>query len=192
MLACSALGSISSPFIAIFKAASASGAFFNVTTAARLPEGELQYPTVSSQADIEFKNVTFAYPTRPETPVLKNLTICIRQGLTTAVVGPSGSGKSTVVALLEKWYDLTPATGQGSIFIDGQNLNRVNRMWWRSQIGLVEQTLFLFNDSIFNNVAFGLIGTQWEFEPMSVKEELVKAACREAFATEFIEKFPGV
>jgi len=64
--------------------------------------------------------------------------------------------------------------------------------WWRSQIGLVQQEPFLFNDTIFTNVANGLIGSQWEKESEEKKRELVKEACKEAFADEFIDKLPDV
>jgi ATP-binding cassette, subfamily B (MDR/TAP), member 1 len=64
--------------------------------------------------------------------------------------------------------------------------------WWRTQIGLVQQEPFLFNDTIFKNVEYGLIGTQWEHESYEKKAELVKIACVEAFADEFIIRLPEV
>lgn len=64
--------------------------------------------------------------------------------------------------------------------------------WWRSQIGLVQQEPFLFNTTIFKNVEYGLIGTEWENETREVKERLVKCACEEAYAAEFIEQLPDV
>ncbi len=62
--------------------------------------------------------------------------------------------------------------------------------WWRSQIGLVQQEPFIFNDTIFNNVAFGLIGSKWENEDAATKKNLVEEACKEAFAEEFIVRLP--
>jgi ABC-type multidrug transport system fused ATPase/permease subunit len=64
--------------------------------------------------------------------------------------------------------------------------------WWRSQIGLVQQEPFLFNGTVFENVAYGLIGTRWEDEPEDAKRALVVAACQEAFADEFIARLPDV
>ncbi|RDA95917.1 hypothetical protein CP533_5946 [Ophiocordyceps camponoti-saundersi (nom. inval.)] len=78
----------------------------------------------------------------------------------------------------------------GKISVSDQPLDAVNAKWWRSQIGLVQQEPFLFNDTIFVNVANGLVGSEWEHEPEAVKLKLVKEACRESFADEFIDKLP--
>ncbi|KAJ4027545.1 hypothetical protein NW756_012737 [Fusarium oxysporum] len=78
----------------------------------------------------------------------------------------------------------------GSVTTCGLSLDKIDLKWWRSQIGLVQQEPFLFNDTIFNNVAHGLVGSQWENEPEQKKRELIKEACREAFAYEFIDRLP--
>jgi ATP-binding cassette subfamily B (MDR/TAP) protein 1 len=78
----------------------------------------------------------------------------------------------------------------GSIFVGGKNLNSVDLKWWRSQIGLVQQEPFIFNDTISKNVEYGLIGSQWENESPEIKKGLVEEACREAFADEFITRLP--
>lgn len=78
----------------------------------------------------------------------------------------------------------------GSVTTCGHSLDDINIKWWRSQIGLVQQEPFLFNETIFRNVANGLMGTQWENESEEKKLEMVKAACKEAFADEFIDKLP--
>ncbi|KAF4841578.1 ABC transporter BEA3 [Colletotrichum siamense] len=78
----------------------------------------------------------------------------------------------------------------GSISTSGHALDDIDVKWWRSQIGLVQQEPFLFNDTIFNNVAYGLIGSQWEHETEDKKRELVKKACQESFADEFIDRLP--
>ncbi|KPM40678.1 Multidrug resistance protein 1A [Neonectria ditissima] len=83
-----------------------------------------------------------------------------------------------------------PVELRGSISTSGQALEKMQVKWWRSQIGLVQQEPFLFNDTIFQNVAYGLIGSQWEDEPEETKRDLVKDACQEAFADEFIDKLP--
>jgi ATP-binding cassette subfamily B (MDR/TAP) protein 1 len=83
-----------------------------------------------------------------------------------------------------------PVELKGSISTSGHPLDEVNLKWWRSQIGLVQQEPFLFNDSIINNVSAGLIGTDLENVSEEEKRELVKAACTEAFADEFIDRLP--
>jgi ABC-type multidrug transport system fused ATPase/permease subunit len=83
-----------------------------------------------------------------------------------------------------------PVELKGSISTCGKQLGDIDIKWWRSQIGLVQQEPFLFNDTIFNNVAAGLIGTQWENESDEVKRQLVKEACAESFADEFIDRLP--
>ncbi|KAI1259285.1 P-loop containing nucleoside triphosphate hydrolase protein [Xylariaceae sp. FL1019] len=79
---------------------------------------------------------------------------------------------------------------KGSIQTCKQDLDKIELKWWRSQIGLVQQEPFLFNDTIYRNVAYGLVGSAWENESQERKEELVKEACREAFADEFIDRLP--
>ncbi len=79
---------------------------------------------------------------------------------------------------------------KGSISTAGHTLDEINVKWWRSQIGLVQQEPFLFNDTIFNNVAHGLNGSAFETESAARKKELVEEACKEAFADEFIDRLP--
>ncbi|KAK0734121.1 P-loop containing nucleoside triphosphate hydrolase protein [Lasiosphaeria miniovina] len=87
--------------------------------------------------------------------------------------------------------DIGPAVElKGSISTCGHRLDDINIKWWRTQIGLVQQEPFLFNDTIYNNVTAGLIGSQWEKEPEEVKRQLVKEACAESFADEFIDRLP--
>ncbi|KAF4967770.1 hypothetical protein FSARC_4744 [Fusarium sarcochroum] len=81
---------------------------------------------------------------------------------------------------------------RGRISTSGQLLDDIDLKWWRSQIGLVQQEPFLFNDTIYKNVAYGLIGTPWADESEDKKRELVKEACREAFADEFIDRLPDL
>ncbi|GME25879.1 P-loop containing nucleoside triphosphate hydrolase protein [Neofusicoccum parvum] len=78
----------------------------------------------------------------------------------------------------------------GSITVGGHNLEDLDLNWWRSQVGLVQQEPFLFNDTIFGNVANGLIGTEWENAPEARKRELVQEACQETYAHEFISRLP--
>lgn len=86
---------------------------------------------------------------------------------------------------LGPWVEL-----QGSISTCDNEIKDLDMKWWRSQIGLVQQEPFLFNDTIFKNVVTGLTGTQWENEPEERKRELVKEACKESFADEFIDRLP--
>ena|ERR1700761_5506591 len=80
----------------------------------------------------------------------------------------------------------------GCITVGGRPLREVDLRWWRTQIGLVQQEPFLFNNSIYTNVEFGLVGTEWENADKAVKKELVEQACQEAFADEFINRLPEV
>jgi ATP-binding cassette, subfamily B (MDR/TAP), member 1 len=156
-------------------------------------------PYITDQYDrilgrIEFRHVTFAYPSRPTMPVLNDVSCIFEARKTTALVGSSGSGKSTVVALLERWYDLEPA-GHGQILLDGQTFLReeqggIDRRWVRSQIGLVAQEPFLFNDTIYQNVIYGMIGSQWELRPEADKKQKVRELCVEVNAHEFIQHLP--
>lgn len=188
MIAVSVLGSILSPLTIVSKAASAATSFFDIIDSERIVAGGHRDTEALSQGGIYFQNVDFTYPTRPESNVLRGMNLQFQSGKTTALVGPSGCGKSTVVALLERWY----SPEGGSICLGQRNIEEMDLKWWRSQIGLVQQEPFLFNDTIFQNVAFGLVGTRWENEPDSVKAELVEKACKEAFADEFIDRLPNV
>lgn len=188
MIAVSILGTIASPLMIISKAASAAASFFEIIDADRIAANGDRDPEAIASGDIVFENVEFSYPARPDTQILFGLNARFQRGKTTAIVGPSGSGKSTIVALTERWY----SPQSGSISIGERNVENLDLKWWRSNIGLVQQEPFLFNDTIFKNVSFGLIGTKWENEPDSVKAEIVENACREAFADEFIDRLPKV
>jgi ATP-binding cassette subfamily B (MDR/TAP) protein 1 len=136
--------------------------------------------------NIELKDVEFSYPSRPDSQVLNRLSLSIPAGKTTALVGASGSGKSTVVALLERWYDQT----SGSITLDGQNIRDLNLRYLRTKIRLVQQEPVLFSGTVFDNVAYGLLGTRYENATAEKKLQLVQDACKDAFAHEFVEQLP--
>ncbi|KAH0601094.1 hypothetical protein MHUMG1_02095 [Metarhizium humberi] len=87
--------------------------------------------------------------------------------------------------------DGPPIKLSGTISTSGHPLDDIELKWWRSQIGMVQQEPFLFNDTIYTNVANGLVGSRWEHESEEKKRELVKEACKEAFADEFIDKLPA-
>ncbi|ETP10275.1 hypothetical protein F441_14047 [Phytophthora nicotianae CJ01A1] len=103
----------------------------------------------SSSGRIEVRNVNFAYPSRPDAPILRDYSVTIESGQTVAFVGASGGGKSTIIALLERFYDPT----SGSILLDGRDLRTLNVKWLRSQIGLVSQEPVLFATTIGENIS---------------------------------------
>lgn len=122
---------------------------------------------------IEYKNVSFQYNENSQIHVLKNINLKIEKGKTIAVVGHSGAGKSTLADLLPRFYDCT----SGEILIDNIPVKDMIISDLRGLIGIVSQETILFNDSIFNNIAFGM---------KNVKEEEVIAAAKIANAHEFI------
>ncbi|KAI0896244.1 P-loop containing nucleoside triphosphate hydrolase protein [Annulohypoxylon nitens] len=193
------IGGIAAPISAAARAAGAASILFNGIDAPSQATAGLKYPDVSATGDIVLWGVNFTYPTRPKLKVLDGLNLILPAGKTTAIVGPSGSGKSTIVALIERWYELDGNSDDkkivqlfrnGTVKIGGTKLTDIDLKWWRSQIGLVQQEPFLFNSTIFQNVANGLIGTEWENVDISKKRELVEHACKEAFADEFISRLP--
>jgi len=119
---------------------------------------------------IEYKNVSFAYH---EEPILKNINVTIEKGKVIAIVGPSGSGKSTFVDLLPRFWEVS----DGAICIDGINVKDLKLFDLRKHMGIVSQEAVLFNDTIFNNIAFGMT---------DAKEADVIAAATVANALEFI------
>lgn len=137
-------------------------------------EGEI-LPEVSGE--VEFRNVEFAYPSRPETKIFQNFCLTIPASKTVALVGGSGSGKSTAVALIERFYD--PQAGE--ILLDGVNTKALQLKWLRSQIGLVSQEPALFATSIKENILFGKDGASMD---------QVIAAAKASNAHNFISQLP--
>ncbi|CAI9272744.1 unnamed protein product [Lactuca saligna] len=101
--------------------------------------------------EVEFKNVKFAYPSRPESVIFKDFNLKVPAGKTVALVGGSGSGKSTVIALLQRFYD--PQGGE--ICVDGVRIEKLQLKWLRSQMGLVSQEPALFATTVKENILFG-------------------------------------
>jgi ATP-binding cassette, subfamily B (MDR/TAP), member 1 len=91
---------------------------------------------------LEFRNVNFIYPSRPEVQVLEDINLVVPHGKTTALVGASGSGKSTIVGLAERWYDPV----EGEVLLDGLDVKTLNLRWLRTQISLVSQVPSSFNN----------------------------------------------
>ena len=104
------------------------------------------------EGEIEFKNVTFAYPLKPEVNVLRNLSTKIEKGKVVAIVGHSGSGKTTISNLIQRFYD----PKEGSITIDGVDLRDFNLVWLRRIIGFVAQEPTLYSTTIEDNVTYGV------------------------------------
>jgi len=138
------------------------------------------------EGEIALEHIKFNYPSRPNVPIVKDLSIKFRAGKTAALVGASGSGKSTVISLIERFYDPL----EGSVTLDGRDLRTLNVKWLRGQIGLVSQEPTLFATTIRGNVEHGLIGTPWEHASAEEKLKIVKDACIKANADGFISKLP--
>ena len=102
---------------------------------------------------IEFRNVYFAYPTRPENVILKDISLTVMPGQNIALVGASGSGKSTIIQLLERFYDVEE--GKGEILIDDINIKEYNLYELRKKVGLVSQEPSIFRISPLENVRYG-------------------------------------
>lgn len=128
---------------------------------------------------VEMRGVDFAYPSRPDVPILRGFSLSVPAGKTIALVGSSGSGKSTVVSLIERFYD--PSAGQ--ILLDGHDLRSLELRWLRRQIGLVSQEPALFATSIRENL---LLGRDSQSATLAEMEE----AARVANAHSFIIKLP--
>ncbi|KAF2095310.1 ATP-binding cassette transporter ABC4 [Rhizodiscina lignyota] len=129
---------------------------------------------------IEFRDVHFRYPTRPEQPVLRGLDFTVKPGQYVALVGASGCGKSTTIALLERFYD--PLVG--GVFVDGKEISSLNLTQYRSHLALVSQEPTLYQGTIRENV---LLGSDREDE---VTDEEIEKACRDANIYEFVMSLP--
>ncbi len=127
-------------------------------------------PLENFKKEIEYRKVSFRYENEP---ILKNINLRIPKGKIIAVVGESGAGKSTLVDLLPRFYDVS----DGMLLIDGVDVRGYHIGQLRNQMGIVSQDTILFNDTVFNNIAFGLT---------DVSEEDVKEAARVANAHGFI------
>ena len=164
---------ISKAYTSIQRAlASAERIFEIVDTTPTIQDSPNALNEVSFKRSIEFQNVSFAYE---QESVLNNVNITIPQGKTVALVGPSGSGKSTLVDLIPRFYDPT----EGQVLIDGRPLSDFSMEAIRGLMGIVTQESILFNDTIFNNIAFG--------NPQASEADVIEAA-KIANAHEFILK----
>ncbi len=132
-------------------------------------------PLASPPAEVAFRSVHFAYPTRP--PVLHGVEFTVRRGQVLGIVGPTGAGKSTVLKLLLRYHE--PTTG--TVHVDGQDLNGLQLASWRGHLGYVSQEAFLFSGTVAENIQLG--------SPQATEAQVEEAA-RVAGASEFIEQLP--
>lgn len=128
-------------------------------------------------SEVEFKQVKFAYPSRPDGIILNNFCLNIPAGKTVALVGPSGSGKSTVISLLQRFYDPL----EGEISLDGIAIDKLQLKWLRSQMAAVSQEPSLFSTTIKENILFG--------KEDGTSEEVIEAA-KASNAHNFISQLP--
>uniref|UniRef100_A0A9J8BQE5 ABC-type oligopeptide transporter ABCB9 n=1 Tax=Cyprinus carpio carpio TaxID=630221 RepID=A0A9J8BQE5_CYPCA len=168
-----ALESISSVYTGLMQGVGAAEKVFEYID--RKPKHILdgQEAPETFEGQVEFKNVTFAYPTRPEMDILKNVSFSLRPGQVTALVGPSGGGKSSCVCLLENFY----APQQGQVLVDGRPVNSYQHKYYHSKVALVSQEPILFARTVQMNISYGV--------PEAPMEPVIRAAIN-ANAHDFI------
>ena len=130
------------------------------------------------QGDILVDDVTFRYETSPE-PVLEHVTLHVRPGETVAVVGPSGGGKSTLCQLIPRFYDVTG----GRILVDGRDVRTLTQRSLRENIGIVQQDVFLFAGTIYDNIRYG--------RPDATEAEIIEAAKKAEIYDDILEMPDG-
>lgn len=150
------------PYLQTFSAASGAGQALRETIdkvspidATNASHGIMPQPGDVADIAVELKDVEFSYPARPDEKALHGLSISVPAGHRVALVGLSGSGKSTVAALLQRFYDPT----SGRVLLNGTDVREYNVRWLRSQIGVVGQEPVLFDCSIMQSIAHGLVGS---------------------------------
>jgi ATP-binding cassette subfamily B protein len=129
------------------------------------------------QGTLELKDLTFSYPSRPDTPALNSISLLVKPGESVALVGPSGAGKSTLFDLVLRFYD----PQSGSLSLDGINIRELDPKELRRHIAIVSQQPTMFTGNVWENIRYG--------RPDASDAE-VRAAAESAFANEFIEKLP--
>ncbi|NOU19980.1 MAG: ABC transporter ATP-binding protein [Bacteroidales bacterium] len=168
--------SFSSAYFNIIKGLASADRIDTILSAENSIKNSVDAKAIKSfESIIEYKNVSFKYE---DDYVLKNINLTIEKGKTVALVGQSGSGKSTMVDLLPRFYDLE----EGEILIDGINIKEYTLESLRGLMGNVNQEPILFNDTFFNNIAFGVENTS---------EEFVTSAAKIANANDFIVATPN-
>lgn len=136
-----------------------------------------EIPRNTAIGNIEYKNISFSYPSRPDVPIFKNLNFQIPAGKTVALVGPSGAGKSTIIQLLLQYYKIQG----GQILIDGIDTQSMGIQEVRSKMAIVPQEVILFGGTIRENIAYG---------QLDASEEQILEAAHQANCIEFIQQLP--
>ncbi|GAA6016228.1 hypothetical protein JCM11491_003775 [Sporobolomyces phaffii] len=135
-------------------------------------EGRMTFPL---RGDIAFKDVKFAYPSRPDVPVLKGLSFSVKAGQCVGIVGASGSGKSTITALLQRLYE----PSSGSVLLDDRPLSRIDVKYLRNHLAVVSQHPALFDMTVSSNIAYG--------QPSdTVDQSRIETAAKQAHIHDFI------
>ncbi len=129
------------------------------------------------RGDLTFEGVRFAYPTKPESEILKGVDFSVEAGQMLALVGDTGAGKSTIVHLISRFYDVTG----GAVKVDGRDVREYTLAGLRAGIAIVPQDVVIFAGTIRDNITLGL----------DVSDEVVWAACEAVCADRFIKRFPG-
>ncbi|HEY3585291.1 MAG TPA: ABC transporter transmembrane domain-containing protein, partial [Casimicrobiaceae bacterium] len=179
VLVAGSVGSLSEVVGDLQRAAGATERLFELLTvepAIRTPENAVPIPA-TARGSLAFDDVTFRYPSRPDTPALDRFTLAVRASEKVALVGPSGAGKTTAFQLLLRFHD----PERGRVEIDGVDLTRADPRDVRRQCALVPQDPVIFATSVLENVRYG--------RPDATDAQ-VQAACDAAYATEFIERMP--
>ncbi|KAI8889790.1 P-loop containing nucleoside triphosphate hydrolase protein [Backusella circina FSU 941] len=171
-----ALGGMTSFYSEIMKGVGAFDRIFELLNRKTSINTETGSALTNLKGSIQFENINFSYPTRPQSTIFNDFSLDVKPGTVIAVVGSSGSGKSTIGSLLLRYYD--PLAG--NIYVDGKNLKDVNLHWWREQVGVVSQEPTLFAGTIAENIAYGRENATME----DIKEAAQKANC-----ASFIETF---
>ena len=177
LLVAFSLGGLSDLWADFMRASGAAERIFELLdrSPAMAPSGGVELPRVEGRLELE--GVAFAYPSRPDAPVLREIDLAIRPGEVVALVGPSGAGKSTIASLLLRLYDPTA----GRLSLDGHDLKALAPEWLRRQVGVVSQEPLLFSSSVAENIRYG--------RPEASDAE-IEAAAIAANAHEFVSRFP--
>ncbi|GAA5914052.1 ABC transporter ATP-binding protein [Sporobolomyces salmoneus] len=135
-------------------------------------QGRMTFPI---RGDISFRDVKFAYPSRPDAPVLKGLSFSVKAGECVGIVGASGSGKSTIAALLQRLYE----PSSGTVSLDNRPLSRIDVKYLRNHLAVVSQHPALFDVSVSSNISYGT-------PPDSIDQSRIEAAAKQAHIHDFI------
>ena len=182
VMVATAVGAISEVFGQLKRATGASERIRELLatpTEIAAPANPVALPSAANtRGDIAFKNVTFSYPTRPQSEALTDFSLAVKPGEVVALVGPSGAGKSTVFQLLLRFYD----PKSGSISVDGVDVRSADLTALRERFALVSQDPVIFSGSVAENVRYG---------KLDASDAAVRAACDAAHVTEFALALPS-